>query len=631
MNRIIVNGDEVDLFEGESVSLNIQLNTISDISTRNSSHSNTIKIPRTAKNSRLLGFLGINGNTSRFPYEKIRCSYTQNTIPIFNNGYLQVTNTSDDYYKIVLYDGVIDMKERLKGKKMSDLDMVQYQHILNTSQYTESFNNTEGYMYAFGNYGTQAPIDTIRIDYQVPVFFMHTLWDEIITQAGYTYEGDIFSETDFTNKLVTPSNGITVFDVGGIDTPLGNYNNGTIDEEFTEPNQTTRIYSLPFNENSSPNSGLTTNPFSVTVNYEGQLIIDMSTFHTIKNGEATVNILQNNENLLSVELDGVFSGTTEAYFIFNVSDGDEISANVEATSEYLNASNFKLDIEVENTIEFRKQTGGQIINPNDYYGDIDQDKFIKDIMQHYGLIVKPDSESHLRFKTIESILTDTDNAEDWSDKVILITNENYKISSYAQNNICKYKYESIETLFPHNGSFEVVNEYLDDEKTLFTSEFKMRKKEFDRFGRPIYSIPLWIETYDEDTGNLEEVTTGKTELSFFNYITSNETVNLKFLDSGSIVSYTGDIPILSNTDIKYQYFLDTYYTTFSALLSTYKELTVELNLNSLELHNLDFFRLKYLKQTGKYYYLNKVKTSSNGITKAELIEINEKPINNILR
>ena len=48
--RIIVNGEDLDLYHDEKISFNLRVNSIADISNRNSSSSNSILIPRTGKN-----------------------------------------------------------------------------------------------------------------------------------------------------------------------------------------------------------------------------------------------------------------------------------------------------------------------------------------------------------------------------------------------------------------------------------------------------------------------------------------------------------------------------------------------------------------------------------------------------
>jgi len=73
-----------------------------------------------------------------------------------------------------------------------------------------------------------------------------------------------------------------------------------------------------------------------------------------------------------------------------------------------------------------------------------------------------------------------------------------------------------------------------------------------------------------------------------------------------------------------QYFLNVYYKAFEFAISSYKEVDATFYMNLLDVNYLDLFKLKYLKQTGKYYYLNKLQHNVGGkVSKGTLIEINE--------
>jgi chitodextrinase len=61
------------------------------------------------------------------------------------------------------------------------------------------------------------------------------------------------------------------------------------------------------------------------------------------------------------------------------------------------------------------------------------------------------------------------------------------------------------------------------------------------------------------------------------------------------------------------------YKEFKVLLDRYKKVTADFNLSLMDVYNIDFFKLKYLK--GKYYYLNKIiNFMPQKISKCELIE-----------
>lgn len=207
MDRLIINGEDLDLYSNTSVNLNLQVGTVADISTRNSTFSNTVNLPRTAKNERLLGMVGTLGNSSRAPYERIGCNYLKGNISLINEGYVHLSETQPDRYKLNLFDGLISFSEAMGDKSISDLDLVDLNHNLTESVYEGSFSNTEGYIYALGDFGHKPPkTNPYNIEYQAPSLFVSTVMDRILTQSGFTYEG----LPSFSGEVIAPTNGYPI-------------------------------------------------------------------------------------------------------------------------------------------------------------------------------------------------------------------------------------------------------------------------------------------------------------------------------------------------------------------------------------------------------------------------------------
>jgi hypothetical protein len=56
-------------------------------------------------------------------------------------------------------------------------------------------------------------------------------------------------------------------------------------------------------------------------------------------------------------------------------------------------------------------------------------------------------------------------------------------------------------------------------------------------------------------------------------------------------------------------------------------MTFTINLSVIDIFNIDFFKLKFLKQTGRFYYLNAIQNTQGKPSKVEMIEIKEFPSN----
>lgn len=209
MQRLLVENKELDLGE-ESVNLTLVMNDLGDISTRNSSYSQTINIPKTSKNIEIFGMLGVIGNNSRKPYEKLRCSFYKNNVTVILDGYLEIAEVNDKYYRCSIYDGIIDLAEKIKDKSIRDLDYSDLNHINSVDDHHNWMDNATGFVYAIANFGHYISLP-IQVDTQAPCLFVHTVWDKIMEEAGITYTGDFFNDNeDFYTEVISPSNGYAV-------------------------------------------------------------------------------------------------------------------------------------------------------------------------------------------------------------------------------------------------------------------------------------------------------------------------------------------------------------------------------------------------------------------------------------
>jgi len=77
-----------------------------------------------------------------------------------------------------------------------------------------------------------------------------------------------------------------------------------------------------------------------------------------------------------------------------------------------------------------------------------------------------------------------------------------------------------------------------------------------------------------------------------------------------------------NNPKPYEQVFDEYYSKYIELVNEYKQIEVQFNMNLSDIRNFDFYKLIYLKQTGRYYYANKLKYNvASPIVAAELVEI----------
>ena len=602
--KLYLNNILIDLPTG-SVSLTNQINDIGELKDRQADYTNNIKIPKTAKNIKTFEMLGIAGNTTRIPYENVAVKYVVDGIELISQGYGVIKNTND-YYNLVVYDGNISMIKLLEGEKLNELDFTAHNHTLSQSLFLNSFTNTSGYIYALAKYYDNFSIDVFNIDLITPSFFVHSLFEMIFTQKGYTISGAIFSDADYKSRVISMNKGFERIDTENLTSVFTRDNSSDPAVTETFAIQTLKEYTID----------------SYTTVTDGTHNVDLSGLITLTSVKEnpTITVKLNGYALLTENLEGL---TTIDYNV-NVlaNSGDVITVNLLLDS---------IDVSGTQTIAFETNYTTVIstniitipIDFNEIIGETLQIDFVKDIMQRFGLIFrKIRNKNEYEFVQIETLLSDIENAEDWSSKYAGFENESYK-SKYAQINKMRYLYDDNDTdKDPTYGDGEMlVNDVnLTVEKTLFTSIFKASEYLQDN----LYLLQQW-EDKTEEIEDVEITTTIPKEdsLRIFKINEISDSFNYRFNSSiQNSTTFTGTIPYLNFNNINYQIEIDAHYNNFNKMLNNYKFITLNLNLSIIDIYNLNFFKLKYFKQLGNYYYLNKVSAyKANKTTKVELIQI----------
>lgn len=628
MNEVLTLDNKIVDIIPDSITRTLQINDLGSAEDRQSSFSNTIELPLTANNKIVFDFLGVNGNTSRNQYQSLPCTYTVKGVPLIVNGIADVKATSS-HYEVVIYDGIIDLSEKLNNKTLADLNYSDLNHFLNPSTYLNSFDNEEGYIYAVGDFGLDR--SGIQVERQVPSLFVSTLWDKIFSQSGIDYSGDFFiNNEDFKTEVITPVQGYEVQDVEPTETNIGTFDTNQVnkvDTYIVSPEDDFLIGDLAeyfdFATTISDNR-LTFNNDRITINENIRLkfSIDLDYFANDANDSFRIGINQNDN--VSVHYLDPNKSTTNIDVTLDLVEGDEVYflmsgtpvRDTQGVEDY-----YEVRFNGSASITISNLTGGFFINFNQMIGDMNQLDFIKDILYRYGLILKPvNNNTGYEFIQYEELLNSRNSANNWTDKLVNIESENYQ-SDYATVNKASYSYHEdiVVPSFDGNLTLDVTN--IDSEKKLFESPYEIPTNYRVYRQNTMYYHPVW-ESKVEDGEEIIKVKEAPYKLFRINKIDSE--ILASFFTDGNSVNFNGLVPYLSLNNISLQYYLDQNYTAFRNVINSFKEVEMLLDLNVWDIYTLDFFKLIYFEQTGKYYYLNKIKYSSDSnVCDATLIEINE--------
>jgi hypothetical protein len=114
------------------------------------------------------------------PYRKAKARLVKNGIEIVPDGYAILNESDNDGYSVQVLSGNMDFFKTIEGKKMSDLDLSEYDHTWNSATIIDSFSNTEGYIYSIIDWSEDdtymnTPDRNVNVKGLLPCFFDHTL------------------------------------------------------------------------------------------------------------------------------------------------------------------------------------------------------------------------------------------------------------------------------------------------------------------------------------------------------------------------------------------------------------------------------------------------------------------------
>ena len=223
----------IELYDHAPVNLNYQFADVSQINKTQGSYTQTFRIPATKQNRDFFGSIDkanvedtsdlIISNYS--VKQKIKASLSYNTIPLMN-GYVQIKAVyiqKKDFadIELIFFGDTIDLATSLKENKIADLSTTSIDHTLNFSNLFTSLslslfsgNIVYGFMDKGRNWtfaeGQTPPYTSTSPLYQgdfTPYVRAKWLIDTIMSEAGYTYDSNLFDSADFLKIYLPAYNG----------------------------------------------------------------------------------------------------------------------------------------------------------------------------------------------------------------------------------------------------------------------------------------------------------------------------------------------------------------------------------------------------------------------------------------
>lgn len=201
MTKVYLDGYEIDVAENE-VRQSFQRNNLGDVRTRQLNLTNTFKAYHTAKNALFFGYLNDTNSASDKPYRLMEGKVVVEGLEA-SVGTARVKRSNSEYVEIFIYSGINGLYENINNKSIRDLDWTGINHTITEGVVTSSFDEIGPYIYALCNQ-TNKINQQGRLETWLPSVYEWWLFDKIITEAGFTYEGDLFSTSEFKGPVINP-------------------------------------------------------------------------------------------------------------------------------------------------------------------------------------------------------------------------------------------------------------------------------------------------------------------------------------------------------------------------------------------------------------------------------------------
>lgn len=666
--QIILDGISMDVSKDTIVATTFQINNIGDLKSRKGDHTNKFKLPFTSLNNKAMNLANKVQSNSSKPYKKLSFKYIEAGVEVIPVGYA-IVDQSQDAYEVTGYTGNSDFFELINGLKLRDLDLTDLIHKWQIDVIAASRLNTSGYIYPIINYNQAIDATTgVYTNALYPAYFVHTLFEKIVEEVGWTLDGAILTDARYLNMVYAFSQStwehsdsfaaLQLFEATSVTETLRTYPMTYTSGTFPTGTGNKKVDPIPFdNKTVSPafdnngNYSTVLNEFvcQTTGNYtfEAQAKINWNVYYptgaTFQQGftNFTVVIYNGVTNLGATNV--VLSGTTGTQTIkVNsttanlINKGDVIRIVLEFTADYI----FKtiaggtvitlpttMDITFKNNDTYFKNAFDKAIVPGSEVDstlvlpDESQVDFMKDMMNILG--ISPDAESEtqtLHLRAFKELQTNLPKAKNWSKKWVEQKPKiEYRIGNYFQVNDFKYKQDyGVPPLFG-NGAFDIADETLAPEGTIIDLKLGATIMQTGLIlDANSFPLPLPI------INNFQ-----KTKITQRILMLDRQTFSLQWNDGlGGTETHGDNIPCAyfyvsgKTGNLDWQSLLDEYYPIIIDALQQSKKVTGLVKLNTRDVHNFDHFIPVYIEQLSAYFYVNAISNYKRGVlTNCELIRI----------
>lgn len=641
----------MDLTGVEDIAGTYSIADVAKLQTRQSNRTTEMGLPLSATNRKNIENLHIVNNGSRKPYRVLKARLYVNGISMQMEKAV-IRKISDKIY-LRLYGGNKSFFDIISPLLISECNLEAYNHNWDYGNIQTRVNATEGAVYSLINYGWLSSVAN-RVDCErlFTSVYSHSIVKAMITDAGYSYAGDLFDDDDFNLDIVPFSNSRTRYSQSFVD----NHNAliGLSADDYNEVGviATPDYYKVPLDAVvSDPGSH-----FSMDGDLGVKVYIPEKNYNVAFRVKLTMydsEFLGSFNYRVKVFKKGTVDPVAAWYGVTGPMDGGLYGVRFDQTSAYVEVNSgdrFYLEANIYNggTLSNHHTTikGGLDINGDhitsmeiitndagpswgDFWEvaanlpDIKQPDFLRYVLQEFGCLIDVNElKKIVTINKFDRVIRNKANAKDWSSKVLDDKTEtNYELKEYAQVNHCTYQ-DDDNVVKPEGTDYDVVidNETLDDEVDLFQAPFAASAPLIRLLAK--VNVEVISLTGEYDAVYVDEDDDGTKETLNIDYqklqntkprILHNRTETsfaLNFYSEGVFRFSTANffrpyfIDINERFNLGWMYLIPLFSQRFVDVLQSYRTIIQKIRLNESDINQLDYFTPVWIEKHYSYFYIS---------------------------
>ncbi len=618
MTVIYLEDDSLDLFPDTVIAITVQRNDVQNLTSRSVSRTNEIQIPPTQNNLKLFGIESDNSAPSQITYN---CKVVINGYEVISYGSLTLV-TNDKRLSIRIFDADIDYFDRLKGltafQVVKESSYAFGDSIWNSAGIEAVRNSTDGVIAPVCDQGNGFDMSFLWPHYHYKNFIKAI--GELISIDPTDISSDSLLNEDIQDlaiftvpeKLEYTDDFSEVFDLTAVS--VGTQNlvaNGDVTFITSVTSQgTVDIYNegAGYIEMASNTAAEVSVIYSITGSFSNPdpVLVATGTLQLVRDRGGVITVLDTKSTSIlplgSIAVPNTYSSTVE------IEDGDIIKMRFvqSALSPTCSLTAASVILTASTRVYRDRLFFDYLSKPTLTALD-----FARDWAVRFAVVFKLNSDGYLNVRKMNDILSDRQNAVDWSSKFESTGKKTYqsKIDGKGYFNYSDNK----DTPFRGRGFVqggESTNEF-----DIYTSPFdtcvtqSVSNVNASLFN--VYEVGA-VDFYDVANGvdpvlvSLRDKLADEPAQTYFSSQTDYK------------VSYFTDSRVTQSTN--WQYFIDQNYAVFSDSIA--QAGLVERFYNLTEKDIFEFDQFKMIFDNGQYYLVNKIDNFVQGkVTRVELLMV----------